>query len=58
MGGIVLLGNVSGLSLPAIDEVLLNGVRHSFQPPERKQEMEAAFRADLDRLKVSPSASG
>jgi hypothetical protein len=50
---VVLLGDVFGLSLPAIDDVLLNGVRYSFLPPERKQDMEAAFRAELDRLKVS-----
>jgi aminodeoxyfutalosine deaminase len=49
---VALLGDVFGLSLPAIDDVLLNGVRYSFLPPERKQEMEAAFRAELDRLKV------
>jgi hypothetical protein len=50
---VALLGNVFGLSRPAIDDVLLNGVRYSFLPPERKQEMEATFRAELDRLKVS-----
>jgi adenosine deaminase len=52
---VALLGPVFGLSRQAIDEVLLNGVRYSFLPPERKQEIEAAFRVDLDRLKVLPT---
>jgi len=55
---LALLGNVFGLSRQSIDELLLNGVRHSFLSPERKQETAAAFRAELDRLKVSPPASG
>jgi hypothetical protein len=32
---VALLGDVFGLSMPALDEVLLNGVRYSFLPPER-----------------------
>jgi aminodeoxyfutalosine deaminase len=33
-----------------INELLLNGVRYSFLPPEQKQALEAAFRAELARL--------
>ncbi len=48
---VVLLGNPFGLGVPAIDEILLNGVRHSFLAPERKREMAAAFRAEWATLK-------
>ena len=53
---VVLLKEAFDLDLPTIDEVLLNGVRHSFLPPERKRALEADFRADLDALKSSPLA--
>lgn len=33
------------------DEIVLNGVRHSFLPAERKQALEAAFRKELEALK-------
>jgi adenosine deaminase len=49
---VVLLHTAFDMSLPEIDDILLNGVRHSFLPPDRKQEMEAAFRAELAALKV------
>lgn len=39
------------LSLAAIDEILLNGVRHSFLPVEQKQRMEKEFRAEMERLR-------
>jgi aminodeoxyfutalosine deaminase len=39
-----------GLDRAAIDEILLNGVRHSFLPPERKQEMEAEFVAQMSKV--------
>ena len=48
---VLLLHTAFGLGVPEIDELLLNGVRHSFLPPERKREMEASFRAELDALK-------
>jgi adenosine deaminase len=39
------------LDLAEIDELILNGVRHSFLPPERKLSMEAEFRAEMTRLR-------
>ena len=53
-----LLGGVFGLGVGSIDEVLLNGVRHSFLPPERKREMEASFRAKMAALKTGEPAEG
>lgn len=38
-------------SLDTIDEILLNGVRHSFLPQERKVQMEDDFRAEMTRLR-------
>jgi aminodeoxyfutalosine deaminase len=46
------LANPFGLDLGAADEILLNGVRHSFLPPDRKQAMEAEFRSELAALKA------
>jgi adenosine deaminase len=40
-----------GFDLDTIDEILLNGVRHSFMPPDQKQQMEAEFRAEMTRLR-------
>lgn len=37
--------------LDIIDEIILNGVRHSFLPQERKQAMEAEFRSEMQRLR-------
>lgn len=45
------LHSVFGLDLDAIDEILLNGVRHSFLPVARKQTMEDEFRKELARLR-------
>jgi len=42
-----------GLERAAIEEILLNGVRHSFLPPEEKREMETEFVAELARLPVA-----
>lgn len=39
------------LELAEIDEIILNGVRHSFLPQERKARMEAEFRAEMARLR-------
>jgi adenosine deaminase len=39
------------LSLDAIDELLLNGVRHSFLETEQKQQMEREFREEMQRLR-------
>jgi hypothetical protein len=41
-----------GLDVATIDEILLNGVRYSFLPTERKQALETEFRAELDSLKA------
>jgi aminodeoxyfutalosine deaminase len=41
----------TGNEVGAVDEILLNGLRHSFLPPERKHALEAECRAALDRLK-------
>ncbi|QBD74692.1 adenosine deaminase [Ktedonosporobacter rubrisoli] len=37
--------------LDTIDEILLNGVRHSFLPQERKAQMEMAFRTEMQKLR-------
>ncbi len=55
---VALLPGPFGLGLGEIDELILNGMRHSFLPPQRKEEMAAAFRADLDTLKESQMAKG
>jgi len=39
------------LSLEAIDEILLNGIRKSFLEAEQKQRMEQTFRAEMRRLR-------
>ena len=49
---VALLADPFGLDLATIDEILLNGVRHSFLPAERKRELEAEYRAELDALKT------
>ncbi|HET7034565.1 MAG TPA: adenosine deaminase [Thermomicrobiaceae bacterium] len=49
---VLLLPHAFGFDLAAIDEILLNPVRHSFLPPERKTALEAEFRAELAALKV------
>jgi aminodeoxyfutalosine deaminase len=38
-------------SLDTIDNILLNGVRHSFMPAEQKQKMEEEFQVELKRLR-------
>jgi adenosine deaminase len=45
------LYNPFHFSLDTIDEILLNGVRHSFMPVEQKQKMEEEFRAEMKRLR-------
>ena len=47
------LADPFGLDVAAIDEILLNGVRHSFLPEARKQALLATYRAELDRLKTA-----
>jgi aminodeoxyfutalosine deaminase len=48
---VALLADPFGLEVAAIDEILLNGVRHSFLPPARKEALEATYRTELDALK-------
>jgi aminodeoxyfutalosine deaminase len=52
---IELLFSAFHLSLNDIDEIILNGVRHSFLPRERKEAMETEFLAEMDRLRNSLS---
>jgi aminodeoxyfutalosine deaminase len=49
---VLLLAEQFGLDLATIDELLLNGVRHSFLPPERKAALEREHRGQLAALKV------
>ena len=49
---VALLADPFGLEVAAIDAILLNGVRHSFLPLERRQTLEAACAADLAALKA------
>jgi adenosine deaminase len=49
---VALLGGSFGLDVATIDKILLNGVRHSFLPAERKQALEAELQTELDRLKL------
>lgn len=48
---VALLGDPFGFDVAAADEILLNGVRHSFLPLARKRALEAEFRAELASLK-------
>lgn len=52
------LHSVFHFDLDTIDELLLNGVRHSFLPPERKQALEAKFRVEMARLRSEIYSSG
>ncbi len=47
-----LLSTAFGLGLDEIDAILLNGVRYSFLPAERKAALEAEFVADLAQLRA------
>jgi aminodeoxyfutalosine deaminase len=49
---IALLADPFGLDVAACDEILLNGVRHSFLPESEKRALEMAFRTELDALKA------
>jgi adenosine deaminase len=48
-----LLAGPFGLDVVAIDAILLNGVRKSFLPEERRQTLTAAFAAELAALKAT-----
>lgn len=49
---VALLAAPFGLDLPAIDAIVLNGVRRSFLPAARRQALEADFLAEMARLKA------
>ncbi len=49
---VTLLATHFGLEVSAIDEILLNAIRYSFLPEQRRQELEAAFRSELAILKT------
>jgi aminodeoxyfutalosine deaminase len=46
------LYNAFNFSLDTIDEILLNGVRHSFLPQAQKEQMESVFRAEMATLRA------
>jgi adenosine deaminase len=48
---VALLADPFGLDVATVDEILFNGVRHSFLGDEAKRRLEARFRAELDALK-------
>ena len=49
---VALLADPFGLDIAAIDQILLNGIRHSFLPAARRQHLEAQFEVDLTALKA------
>ncbi len=53
-----LLVDPCGFSRDTIDEILLNGVRFSFLPEEKKRLMEADFRSALRALRDEPAGAG
>jgi adenosine deaminase len=46
-----LLFDAFSFDIETANDILLNGVRYSFLPDERKQAMEAEFRAEMTRLR-------
>jgi adenosine deaminase len=48
---VVLLANPFHFDLSTIDEIVLNGVRHSFLPLEEKRTLEKAFQEEMTHLK-------
>jgi len=49
---LLLLAAEFGCDVATADELLLNGVRHSFLPEDRKRSLEGELRAELDALKA------
>jgi len=49
---VMVLWRTFGLDVPAINEIILNGVRYAFVSAQRRQELEAQFRAEMESLKV------
>jgi adenosine deaminase len=54
---LLLLHEPFGFDIAAIDDILLNGVRHSFKDAAWKQEQELTFRSALARLKCETMAA-
>jgi aminodeoxyfutalosine deaminase len=54
---VALLAEPFGLDVVAIDEILLNGIRYSFLPEDRRRDLEGEFRAELSLLKARHLAS-
>jgi aminodeoxyfutalosine deaminase len=50
---VALLPSTFALDLDTIDEILLNGVRASFLPPEEKAALEEEFRAEMAGLRAA-----
>jgi aminodeoxyfutalosine deaminase len=50
---VALLAEPFGLEVDACDRILLNAVRHSFLPDERRVSVEGVFRRELDALRAS-----
>lgn len=50
-GEVALLDSAFNFEIDTIDEILLNAVRYSFLPNERKATLEADFRREMDTLK-------
>jgi len=48
---VALLDSAFNFDIDTIDGILLNAVRHSFLPTERRAALEAGFRQEMDRLK-------
>ncbi len=48
-----LLAEPFSFDVNTIDEIVLNGIRHSFLPPDRKRQMEQAFREEMEGLRKS-----
>jgi aminodeoxyfutalosine deaminase len=49
---VALLADPFGFDLVASDEILLNGARHSFLPPDPKRALVTAFQAEMAALKA------
>lgn len=46
-----LLASQFGLNIAAIDEILLNGIRYSFLPEQRRKDLETEFKSEMATLK-------
>jgi adenosine deaminase len=55
---VALLPTAFGYDVEGIDEILLDAVRTSFLPAERKAQLESEFRTEMDALKQAHLAEG